>query len=31
MDLGALLLEDCECFENLDEDEKMAKTQGNIC
>ena len=31
MDLGALIIEDCECFENLNEDDKMGRTQENIC
>lgn len=31
IDIGGLIVEDCECYENLNEDDLMAKTQDNIC
>ena len=31
VDVGALLIEDCRSFENIDDKEKAKKTQENLC
>ncbi len=31
IDIGALMIEDCECYEGLDDQEITQKTQKNIC
>ena len=31
IDVGGLIVEDCQSYENLDRDQIIAKTQGNLC